>query len=256
MKISCIVPVYNNAETIDHVLSVLTQIKEIAEIIVIDDKSKDNSVEVIEKYIKENDPNQKIITFYKNEINLGKGGNLVKGYKISKYDLTLNCDADLSRLKVEHIRNIIDTFKKGHYDMVIACREKPFEKMDPTGKFQATVSGERLFRKSVIKNYYDLIKDLGNGVEQVINFAHRNKDVIITHSEDLGHIQKHQRSNKIEAVRALGKEMGQLVKTDMKLKRKLFATAAIGTAIAGLFTFWYFSTKKHNGKKKKSAKEN
>ncbi len=68
--ISCIVPVYNNQDTILHVLNVLLACKSIDEIIAVDDCSQDGSARIISRV-----PDVKTIF---NSHNLGKGGAVVE----------------------------------------------------------------------------------------------------------------------------------------------------------------------------------
>ncbi len=244
MNVSCIVPVYNNSKTIRHVLSILYDNDNIDEIVVIDDASRDNSREIIEEFLKGKDK----IVFLKNDKNLGKGGAVVKALRQSKYDDVFLCDADLSTLKHEHVNAIVETYATGQYDMVIATRETPFEEeWQPFNKFLATVSGERILKKSVIEPYYDLISGLGNGIEQITNFAHRDKEVKLITSVGIGHIMKYSRGNPLEWTKEYVQEGIQLVKTDIKLKKKVVPTVAV-TALAGiLLSFWFFKTR-HNRK--------
>jgi glycosyltransferase involved in cell wall biosynthesis len=99
--ISVIIPAYNEAKNIGHILEVLKEIKWIDEIIVVDDCSADKTLRVVEKM---NLPN---LTVTKNGKNLGKGGALVTGIKKAKYDLLLFLDADLIGLKEEHLLQIL-----------------------------------------------------------------------------------------------------------------------------------------------------
>ena len=67
------------------------------EIIFVDDGSKDNSYNLIEKYIKEAKKNRKInIKIIKSKNNLGKGHALKIGVKKAKYDWILTTDIDMS----------------------------------------------------------------------------------------------------------------------------------------------------------------
>ena len=184
MKLSCVVPVYNNSHTIRHVLSILYENQNVDELIVIDDASKDNSAAIIESFV----PGKSKITYLKNERNLGKGGAVVRALKRTHYEDIFLCDADLATLKHDHVDALVDTYKTGKYDMVIATRERNFSDSMAFGKFLATVSGERVLKKSVIEPYYDLIAGLGNGIEQITNFAHRDKEVKIITSRGIGHI--------------------------------------------------------------------
>lgn len=70
--ISVVLPCYNSAETIVRALnSIKIQTLSVSEIIVVDDKSTDDSIAVVEKYIQEN-PAIKILLI-KNEVNMGPG---------------------------------------------------------------------------------------------------------------------------------------------------------------------------------------
>lgn len=228
-------------------LSVLSENPYLDEVIVIDDASKDHSAELIEKASRDKTK----IAFLRNKKNLGKGGAVVKALKQTKNEIVFLCDADLATLRQEHVNAIVETFKTGQYDMVIANREDDFEDCHAFGKFLATVSGERILRKKVIEPYYDLISGLGNGIEQVTNFAHRDKEVKIITNRDIGHIVKYQRGSPVTWTKAYVKEGYQLLKTDLKLKKRILPGIAFGALAGTLFTLWYFSAR-HNAKKPRS----
>lgn len=247
MKISCVVPVYNNQKTIKRVLTVLNRSSHIDELIVVDDASKDNSREIIERFIR----GKNKVVFLTNEVNQGKGATVVRGMKRTTHDHVFLCDADLSKLREEHIDQIIGTYKTQKYDMVIAARETPFEEARGFSKFLATVSGERVFKKAAVETFYDLISGLGNGIEQITNFAHRDKEVKIITTKNIGHVLKFERGRPTEWVREYVREGYQLAKTDVKLKRNLAGTVAVSALAGALFSFWFFSTrnnKRNNNK--------
>lgn len=242
MKISCIVPVYNNETTLEHVLSVLTSIDEIDEVIVGDDASSDKSYKIAQEFGSK-------IRLFRNEKNLGKGGNVVKGIKMSKGDVLFFCDADLSKLDKNHVMNLINTFRDGNFDMVIGARKEDSE-TPVIGKFLETVSGERILKRKNIEEYLNLISSVGNGIEQITNFAHKKKKVKMVINEGTGHIIKAYRKNKLEATREYVQEIGQIVKTDVKLKRKLIGAAKVVGVVAvlsGVFSLWFFNRKKAIG---------
>jgi glycosyltransferase involved in cell wall biosynthesis len=99
--ISVIIPAFNEAKNIGRVLKVLRNFEWINEIIVVDDYSSDNTVEIIESFKLPN------LVVVENSKNLGKGGALVNGIKKSKNDLLLFLDADLIGLKEEHLLKIL-----------------------------------------------------------------------------------------------------------------------------------------------------
>lgn len=73
-KVSVVIPSYNYGRFLDEAIqSVLDQTYLDFELIIIDDQSKDNTDEVVQKYLS----NPKV-TYYKNDTNLGLGGNFNK----------------------------------------------------------------------------------------------------------------------------------------------------------------------------------
>ena len=77
--VSIIMPVYNASKYLDEaILSVLNQTYKNWELITVDDGSKDNSLEILKRYAKEN----KKIKVFKNKKNLGVGKTT--NYALSK----------------------------------------------------------------------------------------------------------------------------------------------------------------------------
>ncbi len=92
MKISIIIPVYNEVNTILTVLKKVNYFDEFEkEIIIVDDYSSDGTLELIEKYQLTNQ-NIKLIRHSKN---LGKGAGLRSGIKAAENDILIIQDADL-----------------------------------------------------------------------------------------------------------------------------------------------------------------
>ena len=114
IKISVIVPCYNEGKTIEELLlKVLEQNDLVHEVIVIDDKSKDNSREIITKM---SEQYKKIKYFFK-ETNEGKGSALIKGFELSKGDIILIQDADLEYDPSEYSK-LIKPFSESNADVV------------------------------------------------------------------------------------------------------------------------------------------
>lgn len=215
--ISAIVPVYNNEATVSRVIEVLLACRRINELIVVDDGSTDQSEKMIRQFTSK-------IIFLKNRKNLGKGGTVVRGIKKSGGEVILTCDADLAKLNKQHIETMIDEYKKNGWDMVIAARETV---SNYWGRLMGRVSGERIFKKSVIVPYLGLARPAGNGIEQVVNYAHRNKKIKVIVSKNIGHVLKFQRGNLIEWIGAYAKEAGQLIRTELVL-RGVLPTGKLG----------------------------
>lgn len=88
--VSVVIASYNHADFLEERLeSILGQTYNNLEIILVDDKSSDGSVEIIRKYL-----NDKRLGLYENQLNLGWVGTSNKGFSLSsgKYLMFANCD--------------------------------------------------------------------------------------------------------------------------------------------------------------------
>lgn len=204
--ITCIVPVYNNESTLAHVLHTLLSCKGIDEIIAVDDCSQDDSAQIIKSFI----PAIKAVY---NECNIGKGGGVVNGIRLSHADTILLCDADLATVHSRHIECLIHEYKSGNFDMVIGGRETNFG----WGHLMSLVSGERIFLRRTVEPYLDIIAMHGNGIEQIINFAHKGKKVKLVINHGVGHVLKYKKKGVHAWVPAYTQEARQLLGTQLYL---------------------------------------
>lgn len=118
MKLSVIIPCFNEEKTLEKIVKkVLEQKNLIYEVIIVDDNSNDLSKKIIEKLSKES---QIIKTFFK-EKNEGKGSALKKGFEMSTGDIVLIQDADLEYEPSEYSK-LIRPFIEGNADVVYGSR--------------------------------------------------------------------------------------------------------------------------------------
>jgi len=99
MKLSIIIPLYNEQELVTKVLDELQKVNYPAflegyEIIIVDDCSKDGSYERVNEYI-ELSPNRQFIKLFRHDVNSGKGAAVRTGASKSSGDVLLIQDSDL-----------------------------------------------------------------------------------------------------------------------------------------------------------------
>lgn len=113
--LSIIIPAYNEGRTIHKILDKIKNVTLLygikKEIIIVNDSSKDNTEESILNYIKNND--ELPITYYKHDVNRGKGAALHTGISKATGEYLVIQDADLEYDPNEYnvlIKPILDGF--------------------------------------------------------------------------------------------------------------------------------------------------
>lgn len=160
MKLSIIVPVYNEEKTILEVLEKLDSLymPSIAkEVIVVDDGSKDSTTEKL-KRIK----NKKIIFHKKNK---GKGAAVITGIKNATGDYIIIQDADLE-YDPKYIVKLMEPVKSGKASIVYGTRlkRKPnFSKEERTFQFLIHYLGNRFLSLITSALYGQWITDMETG---------------------------------------------------------------------------------------------
>ena len=119
MKLSIVIPVYNEKNTVEEIIRHVRNV-DIAgekEIILVDDCSTDGTGEVLQRLIKE----QPDIILISHEINQGKGAALRSGFKSATGDIIVIQDADLEYDPNDY-KNLLTPILDGHADVVYGSR--------------------------------------------------------------------------------------------------------------------------------------
>ena len=173
IKLSFIVPVYDVEDYVEQcVKSLCNQTINDIEIIIVNDGTQDNSIEKIEKI---NDDRIKII----NQENSGLSSARNNGLKVAmtKADIIGFLDADLGS-STKEVEKIINPILNDEADVIIA-KFPPAKKKGGLGfvkglakdsvfemtgvELDATLSGQRLFKKEVLEKFDEI--PFGYGVE-------------------------------------------------------------------------------------------
>jgi glycosyltransferase involved in cell wall biosynthesis len=147
MKISVIIPAYNEEGTIANVIKTVKKVPEINSIIVVSDGSTDQTVKIATSLE---------VNVYEIERNVGKGGAIKKGFDQTDSEILLFLDADLIGLKTRHIYALVNPIIGNLADMTIGIFSKGRLLTDLSQFIMPYLSGQRAMKREII----DLIPDL------------------------------------------------------------------------------------------------
>jgi len=117
MKVSIIIPCYNEEKTIKAIINKIINLKDLnKEIIVIDDQSTDNSRKILKEELSD-----LIDSLILNNKNYGKGFSIREGIKAATGDIILIQDADLEYDPSDY-NKLISPIKNGYADVVYGSR--------------------------------------------------------------------------------------------------------------------------------------
>lgn len=154
MKISCIIPAYNEELSIKKTIKILIPLLEnhLHEIIVIDDCSTDHTRSQMQP------PPHPNLHLLQNPHNLGKSGTVARGIQLAKGDYILLLDADLLNLSQQNIIDLISPIQTQKSKSSIAFIKnsrplRPFKKID-------YCNGQRILPTPLLKQYQQEISNL------------------------------------------------------------------------------------------------
>ena len=168
MKITAVVPVYNEERTVKGVLDALLSSKRIDNIIVVDDGSTDNTYKIIRKF------KVKVIRLKKQH---GKGNAIKIGTKNIKSDIILFFDADLLNLKKRHIDKLLAPVANGESVMAIGLMDKDNLIANMIMPYFPLTGGQRAILTKVFTEIKKIPLIGGWGLESVMNDYCKKKNL-------------------------------------------------------------------------------
>ncbi len=116
MKLSVVIPAYNEERTIEQVVRAVENLRLAEEVIVVDDGSTDGTPKILERLKKEHG-----IRVLTSEKNRGKGAALRTALHHLSGDVVIVQDADLE-LNPKEIPKLFEVIQSGKADVVYGCR--------------------------------------------------------------------------------------------------------------------------------------
>ncbi|HHE51639.1 MAG TPA: glycosyltransferase family 2 protein [Candidatus Acetothermia bacterium] len=156
MKVSAIVPAYNEASRIGAVLKPLVSSSSVDEVIVVDDGSDDGTAEVAQDF-----PVQ-VVTLAEN---CGKAKALDEGVVRARNDVLLFLDADLVGLTEEHVDKFVHAYEESGVDMAVGVFANGRKNTDFAQKFNPYASGQRMLTKKLWERAKANVHEMNYGIE-------------------------------------------------------------------------------------------
>tara|TARA_B100001029_G_scaffold179822_2_gene191354 strand:+ start:1215 stop:1916 length:702 start_codon:yes stop_codon:yes gene_type:complete len=145
MKLSIIIPCYNEKQTIQKIVSKILNIKINKEIIIVDDGSIDGTKELIKLKFK----NKEIKKIFHKK-NLGKGAAIRSGQKLISGEIVIIQDADLEYYPSDYLKLI-----------------KPIINKQTKVVYGSRILGKKKYKYN--KNFYSYYRVLGNYILTIIS---------------------------------------------------------------------------------------
>jgi|SRR6266498_1660116 len=165
-EVTVIIPAYNEADHIDSVLSVLSDVDLINEIIVVDDGSCDGTASKVQDAV----TLDKRIRLIQHSCNLGKGQAILTARNVTNASILLLLDADLVGLKPIHVLSLIEPVINQKVDMTLGLFKDGKLLTDLSHRTTPWLTGQRCIRSSILDEL-DINAASGYGFETALTLA-------------------------------------------------------------------------------------
>ncbi|MGD9840724.1 MAG: glycosyltransferase family 2 protein [Candidatus Bipolaricaulis sp.] len=159
MKVSAIIPAFNEAERIAAVLAPLTSSPAVDEVIVVDDGSTDATSAEAERF------GVRVVRLPENR---GKAAAMAAGVEEARGDVLLFLDADLTGLTPSHIATMVDAYRAGDADVVIGVFCDGRLGTDLSQRIAGFLSGQRVMSRAHWERARGAVEDTEFGIETAL----------------------------------------------------------------------------------------
>lgn len=180
MKVSLIVPAFNEEHTIAALLRNIQETHIVDQIICVNDGSSDNTKNEVQAL-----PGIQLVDIDKNH---GKAAAVAFGIEAAEGEIVIIMDADLEAAVADlkqTLEDFITPIAQNRYDMVIG--HLSHHMVDAMFR---PLSGQRAFRKSTVSSFTPQMKTKGYALELFMNYSFRDKRIHFFPLRNIRHITK------------------------------------------------------------------
>lgn len=233
-KCSVVIATFNGSKYIVEQLdSLIHQTRLPDEIIICDDCSTDDTVDVLKKYIAKN--KIEFIKFYENPKNLGFAANFIQALKLASFDIVFFCDQD-DIWDLHKIEIMMSVFENNNNITALKCQKKTFDdskKLLPSKnrsayglKYISIKTFSRTFDCSgltfaIHKNKYleiaEYVEKCGNGYDVLAGFyssinhsLYSISNVLVYHRLHANNASGSRKDGRAHALKSLHRKIGWL----------------------------------------------
>lgn len=163
---TAIIPAYNEKDHITRVLTSLSHVPQLKEIIVVDDSSTDDTASVVSAYCQQ-DNRLRLVSLEQNQ---GKGGAVMAGIQASSTDLMVLLDADLINLQPRHVNALVQPVQQRQCAMTLGIFRNGRHPTNLSHRYFSFLSGQRCLRWSAFRHAADF-HDARWGIEVALNLT-------------------------------------------------------------------------------------
>ncbi len=212
MKVTAVIPAYNEEVTIGEVVQTLRQVDLIAETVVVSDGSHDATAEVARK------AGARVI---EHRTNQGKAAAMRSGFEATDSPVVLFLDADLIGLSPSHVRSLLQPVLRGEADMTVGIFDEGRLTTDLAQLLAPYLSGQRAVRREVVEEMFRHEPDtdvLRFGIEVALTRHINNKGyrVVEVPLEEMSHRMKEEKLGLVKGVAARLKMYYEILKYAQK----------------------------------------